>query len=71
MKYSSSYKFAKSLETIDMYNGDSNILAKNKRERETLRQTIRIYGSDRGRRIDFEKYAPQIRKSGKDKQQNE
>ena len=66
-KYTAGYKLSKSQEKIYhlMYMDDIKLFAKNKRELETLIQTVRIYSQDIGMEFGKEKCAMLVMKSGK------
>ena len=61
------YKLSKSQEKINylMYMDDIKLFAKNKKELETLIQTVRIYSQDIGMEFGIDECAMLIRKSGK------
>ena len=66
-KCTAGYKFSKSLEKINhlMYMDDIKLFAENKKELETLIQTVRINSQDVGMEFGIEKCAMLIMKSGK------
>ena len=66
-KFATGYKFTKSKEKINhrMYMGDIKLFAKNKKERETLINAIKIYSQDIGMEFGIEKCAMLVMKSGK------
>ena len=61
------YKLSQSLEKMDdlMYMDDIKLFAKNKKELETLKQTVRIYCQNIGMEFGIEKCAMLVMKRGK------
>ena len=66
-KCTAAYKLSKSQEKINhlMYMGDIKLFAKNKKEFETLIQTMRIYSQDIAMEFGIEKCSMLVMKSGK------
>ena len=66
-KCKAGYKLSKSQQKINilMYMDDIKLFAKNKKELETLIQSVRIYSQDIGMEIGIEKFAMFVMKSGK------
>ena len=66
-KCTAGYQLSKSQEKINhlMYMDDIKLFAKNKKELETLIQTVRIYSQDIGIEFGIEKCAMLVMKSGK------
>ena len=66
-KCKTGYKLSTLHEKINhrMYMDDIKLFAKNEKELETLKQTVRIYCQDIGMEFDIEKCAMLVMKSGK------
>ena len=66
-KCTAGYKLSRSQEKVNhlMYMDDIKLFAKNEKELETLKHTIRIYSQDIGMEFDIGKCALPVMKSGK------